>query len=175
MKLLAMSDGKSYLPVFLNKITEMIETESEQELLLRGKQMDEATSLRIARSKTGSLFAFLGHVCGNGNESLSKTLEETGYLIGAIYQLADDIFDVVSSDKIAGKTLGTDNKRGKLTLPQAGNDGIKATVTLIKEQYFRAIEVLAPYPEKQDALKLFISEDIIPIVKQHDFQIDFTK
>ncbi len=171
--LLAMSDEKSYLPAFLNKITEMIETESEQELLLRGIQIDEATSLRIARSKTGSLFAFLGHVCGDGDERLSKTLEEAGYLIGAIYQLADDIFDVVSSDEVAGKTLGTDNKRGKLTLPQTGNDGIKATVALIKEQYFRAIEVLAPYPEKQDALKLFISEDIKPIIKQHDFQIAF--
>ena len=135
--------------------------------------MDEAASLRIARSKTGSLFEFLGHVCGDGDERLSKTLEEAGYLIGAMYQLADDIFDVVSSDESAGKTLGTDNKRGKLTLPQAGNDGIKATITLIKEQYFLAKEILAPYPEKQNALKSFISEDIMPILKQHEIQIDF--
>ncbi len=172
IKLLEMSKKKLYFPIFLSKIEEMIEVESEQELLLRGKQMDEATSLRIARGKTGSLFAFLGYVCGNGDEALSKVLEETGYFIGAIYQLADDIFDVVSSDKTAGKTLGTDNKRGKLTLPQAGNDGIKATATLIKEQYFQAKEILAPYPEKQTALKLFISEDIYPILKQHDFEID---
>jgi len=173
MKLLAMSNGKTYLPAFLDKIQEMVETESEQELLLREKQMDDATSLRIARSKTGSLFAFLGYVCGGDDERLSKALEETGYLIGTAYQLADDLFDVVSSDEKAGKTLGTDNKRGKLTLPQSGNDGIKATGILIKEQYFQAIEILVPHPEKQVALKLFFSEDIQPILKQNEFRIDF--
>jgi len=173
MNLLENSEGKVYFPAFLNKIKEMVETESYQELLLRGKQMDETTSLRVARGKTGSLFAFLGHVCGDGDAGLSKTLEETGYLIGTTYQLADDIFDVTSNDEAAGKTLGTDNKRGKLTLPQAGSDGIKSTITLIKEQYFLANEILAPYPEKQNALKLFISEDIHPILKQHEIQIDF--
>ncbi len=173
MKLIALSDGKTYLPAFLDKIKEMVETESEQELLLRDKQMDEATSLRVARSKTGSLFAFLGFICGGDDERFSKVLEETGYLIGTAYQLADDLFDVVSSDEKAGKTLGTDNKRGKLTLPQAGKVGIKATEKHIKKQYFQAIEVLASYPKAQNALKLFLFEDIQPILKQNGFQIDF--
>ena len=106
-----------YSELFSDKIREVCRAEIEQELVFRGKELDESICLRLAREKTGPLFAIAGKVCGGENQELSSALEESGYLVGTAYQLADDLLDIVGNENICGKTLGTDIERGKFTLP----------------------------------------------------------
>jgi octaprenyl-diphosphate synthase len=70
--------------------------------------------------KTGELFALSCELGGNlagapaGQQAL---LREFGMALGTAYQLYDDCVDIFGSEKTAGKSLGTDLQKGKLTLP----------------------------------------------------------
>ena len=50
-----------------------------------------------------------------------------GNLGGAACQLADDLLDITAPERIAGKTLGTDSKWQKFTLPYSGKKTVLAT------------------------------------------------
>jgi octaprenyl-diphosphate synthase len=76
--------------------------------------------LRIVRMKTGSLFAAaseLGATISGANLPTISALRSYGAKIGAAYQIYDDCLDLAGSEKQTGKTLGTDLRKGKLTLP----------------------------------------------------------
>jgi octaprenyl-diphosphate synthase len=76
--------------------------------------------LRIVKMKTGSLFAAaceLGATINGAEPTAISALKEYGMKIGAAYQIYDDCVDIAGSEKETGKTLGTDLRKGKLTLP----------------------------------------------------------
>ena len=76
--------------------------------------------LRIIEMKTGSLFAAaaeLGAILNNVQPETSRALKEFGRKIGAAYQIYDDCLDVAGNESDIGKTLGTDLRHGKLTMP----------------------------------------------------------
>jgi octaprenyl-diphosphate synthase len=76
--------------------------------------------LRIVRMKTGSLFAAaseLGATISGTDAVTVSALRNYGLKIGAAYQIYDDCLDLAGSEKETGKTLGTDLRKGKLTLP----------------------------------------------------------
>lgn len=74
--------------------------------------------LDVVADKTGSLIAasavFGGMVCGAPREVLDA-LARFGEEIGVVFQLSDDIIDIVSD--ASGKTPGTDLREGVPTLP----------------------------------------------------------
>ena len=115
MDLLLDTEGGRHVAPFVAKIREVCAAEAEQELLFRGQQPEVETCLRLARGKTGALFAFVAGVCGGDDEPLASALEEAGYKLGTAYQLADDLLDVIGSEELTGKTLGTDARREKRT------------------------------------------------------------
>src|SRR2546430_14351267 len=47
----------------------------------------------------------------------SETLKRFGRRAGAAYQIYDDCRDIAGDEGAAGKTLGTDLRKGKFTLP----------------------------------------------------------
>jgi len=49
--------------------------------------------------------------------SVVKSMSEYGANLGIAYQIYDDCVDVFGQERQAGKSLGTDMKKGKLTLP----------------------------------------------------------
>jgi octaprenyl-diphosphate synthase len=57
--------------------------------------------------------------------------------IGAAYQIYDDCLDVAGNESVIGKTLGTDLRSGKLTLPILML--LKAAPALEREQYSQMI------------------------------------
>jgi octaprenyl-diphosphate synthase len=72
------------------------------------------------KMKTGSLFAAaceLGATINSSDPSVVSALKEFGMKIGAAYQIYDDCVDIAGSERETGKTLGTDLRKGKLTLP----------------------------------------------------------
>lgn len=76
--------------------------------------------LRILRMKTGALFTAataLGARLNDQPERVVQALHDYGDKLGTAYQIYDDCVDLVGSEERAGKTLGTDLAKGKLTLP----------------------------------------------------------
>ena len=75
---------------------------------------------RIIEMKTAALFgaaAGLGAKLNGVEPEISEALKVYGLKIGTAYQGYDDPLDLAGDEEAAGKTLGTDLKKGKLTLP----------------------------------------------------------
>ncbi|MEP6809674.1 MAG: polyprenyl synthetase family protein [Chthoniobacterales bacterium] len=95
---------------------------------------------RIVEMKTGSLFAAaaeLGAVLNEMEPSVVRALQSFGMKIGAAYQIYDDCLDIAGSESVSGKTLGTDLRKGKLTLPVLML--LKAAPAVEREQYSQMI------------------------------------
>jgi octaprenyl-diphosphate synthase len=76
--------------------------------------------LRIVKMKTGSLFAAaaeLGATLSEAEPGTIETLKDFGMRVGTAYQIYDDCLDIAGEEKLTGKTLGTDLRKGKFTLP----------------------------------------------------------
>lgn len=76
--------------------------------------------LRIIEMKTGSLFAVaaeLGAIINGSDAQTARVLKDYGRKIGSAYQIYDDCLDIAGNETKIGKTLGTDLRKGKLTLP----------------------------------------------------------
>ena len=75
---------------------------------------------RIIRMKTAALFSAATELAAwlNGaDEKVQEQLRLYGELLGTAYQIYDDCLDLCGEEAKAGKTLGTDLVKGKLTLP----------------------------------------------------------
>lgn len=76
--------------------------------------------LKVLAMKTGELFALaceLGAHLGNATPKQRKALRDYGMALGTAYQIFDDCLDLFGSENSAGKSLGTDLAKGKITLP----------------------------------------------------------
>ena len=76
--------------------------------------------LRVLEMKTGELFAvsceLSAFLCGS-TKTEQAALRSFGMAFGTAYQIYDDCVDLFGSEEMAGKSLGTDLAKGKLTLP----------------------------------------------------------
>lgn len=75
---------------------------------------------KVIQMKTGELFALscdLGAFLSGASPAQRHHLRQYGLEIGTAYQVYDDCLDVFGSEIAAGKSLGTDLAKGKLTLP----------------------------------------------------------
>ncbi|MFH0907738.1 MAG: polyprenyl synthetase family protein [bacterium] len=146
---------------------EVCDAESEQELILRGKPGDWDSCVRIARRKTGALFAFSAHACAGTDAVLAEALTEAGYAVGTAYQLADDILDVKGTEAESGKTLGTDQGRAKTTAATVHlPDGVD-TASYIDRLCEHADRALARWPKVRAAWQEFMTLDIRPAIAKH--------
>ena len=94
---------------------EMIQTQRRFDLQLRVEDY-----LRIVEMKTGSLFAVAAELAAklSGAEPATVAmLQRYGLRIGTAYQIYDDCLDLAGTEARTGKTLGTDLRKGKFTLP----------------------------------------------------------
>lgn len=76
--------------------------------------------LEIIGMKTGILFAVsteLGAELNAAPAPIVEALQEFGNHFGIAYQIYDDCVDIFGQEGKAGKSLGTDMRTGKLTLP----------------------------------------------------------
>lgn len=76
--------------------------------------------LRIVQMKTGSLFsaaAELAALISDADPNVIAVFKNFGIQIGTAYQIYDDCVDLAGSESATGKTLGTDLRKGKFTLP----------------------------------------------------------
>lgn len=87
----------------------------------RGKfDVDRSHYYKIVAMKTGELFALscdLSAFLSQATPAHRESLRQYGMALGTAYQLYDDCLDVLGSESTAGKTLGADLAKGKMTLP----------------------------------------------------------
>jgi geranylgeranyl pyrophosphate synthase len=141
---------------------EVCDAESEQELLMRGRRADWDSCVRIARRKTGALFAFAAHACGGADAALAEALTSAGYAVGTAYQLADDILDVKGDEASSGKTLGTDQGRAKNTAATVAPPSSLDPAAYVDQLCDDADRALANWPDVQKAWREFMALDLRP-------------
>ncbi len=149
---------------FAAKVREVAEAEAAHELVIGRAGMDEGRSLALARAKTGPLFAFPAWACAGRPGPLREALEETGYRIGAAYQIADDLLDSTGREAAAGKTLGTDALRGKATLASPDREGDERLRDHARKLCLGALETLDDWPEARGAASDFLALDLQPVL-----------
>lgn len=75
---------------------------------------------KIIEMKTGALFGVateLGAFLNEAAPEVIGALKIFGLRLGTAYQIYDDVVDLAGDEAQAGKTLGSDLRKGKLTLP----------------------------------------------------------
>lgn len=75
---------------------------------------------RIIEMKTGALFAVateLGAFLNEAAPSVIGAMRIFGLRFGTAFQIYDDVLDLAGDEAKAGKTLGSDLRKGKFTLP----------------------------------------------------------
>jgi octaprenyl-diphosphate synthase len=94
------------------------------EIVQTQRRFDFALSVpdyyRIIGMKTGALFAIaaeLGAALNGASAEVCAAMNAFGMQIGTAYQVYDDCIDLAGDEQRIGKTLGSDLRRGKLTLP----------------------------------------------------------
>jgi geranylgeranyl pyrophosphate synthase len=152
---------------FAAAVMETAAAEAEQELEALGSAFDEQRWLRLARSMTGPMFGFPARAATGQDVPLSAAAREAGYLIGTAYQLADDLLDVLGSSGAAGKTLGTDARRGKPVPPEMGHDGGESVRMHVLRLCRSATAALDGWPKARTAVGRFLSEDLQPVLDRH--------
>ena len=66
--------------------------------------------------------------------------EEFGSRIGLAFQIVDDILDIISSDEVLGKNVGSDEKQDKATYPKVF--GLENSKSISREMVKKANEIL---------------------------------
>jgi len=124
--------------------------------------LTEETYLKIIDGKTAELCAlscFLGaHYAGAG-EAVVKSLEQFGRQVGIAFQISDDLLDILGNEAETGKSLGSDFRKQKLTLPliRLLQTAEEPDATRIRELLTRPDDAtwsqLVPYLERSDAVE----------------------
>jgi octaprenyl-diphosphate synthase len=94
---------------------EIIQTQRRYDLNLKITEY-----LQIIEMKTAALFALaaeLGAFISEANPEVITAMKTYGLRLGTAYQIYDDCLDIAGNAENAGKTLGSDLRKGKLTLP----------------------------------------------------------
>jgi octaprenyl-diphosphate synthase len=85
--------------------------------------LDEATYMRVIRSKTAKLFeasARLAPILAGYDAATEAACATYGQALGCAFQIIDDVLDYEGDAETLGKNLGDDLREGKVTLPIIG-------------------------------------------------------
>ncbi len=107
----------------------------------------EAMLEAIHRRKTGALLGAcirLAGIYAGATDDENHLLEEIGQDIGMMFQIADDILDIESTDEILGKTAGKDAAARKLTYP--GLYGLEKSKALLHRTRDHALTLSTRLP-----------------------------
>ncbi len=155
------------LQELINMSGEVCRSEVEQELMLRGTAGTWEECEQVARFKTGSLFAFAAVAGGTDAPGQAEALREAGFILGTAYQLADDVLDASGNEAVSGKTLGTDNRRGKTTAITATKNAPEDPIAYIQRLLDASTAQLAEWPVMQDAWQCFLNVTMKPVLSKH--------
>ena len=127
---------------------EYVDTEFE------GKAISSEYLEYMHKNKTGALLrasARIGAIMANATEEDLEKITRYAEIIGLTFQIKDDILSVVGDEKILGKPVGNDEKRGKCTY--VTKYGLEQAQKMLDELTKEAINIANIYNEKGEFLK----------------------
>ena len=113
------------------------------------QRADAAQLETIHANKTGKLIqaAVLLGACAAGASAEQKSLlRQYACDIGVVFQIVDDILDVVSTSEVLGKPVGSDEENGKSTFVTLY--GLDTSRRMAQEKTKNACDALEGYGEK---------------------------
>lgn len=115
--------------------------------------IDEETLLFIHKHKTAALIEssmMIGAILAGADDKDIDTVEKIAYNIGIAFQIQDDILDVIGSEEVLGKPIGSDAKNEKLTyVSLKGLDVAKEDVKKLSDE---AISYIQKYEKEEHFL-----------------------
>ena len=127
---------------------QVVDLESER------KAIDQDTLEYIHTHKTGRLIeasVMMGGVLAGGNTDQLRCLKVYSSAIGLVFQITDDILDVLGSTEALGKEVGSDTQRGKATYP--GIMGMDEAQRMQKVLYRKAVNAIETFDNRSDPLR----------------------
>ena len=127
----------------------------------RDFQFSREKYFQVLEMKTAELFALsceLSAYLSGTDHGLRTALRQFGLAFGTAYQVYDDCIDLFGSERVAGKSLGTDLAKGKLTLPvlllreRADESDRSRLQTLVKEWDKGSLQSLTQLLSKYETL-----------------------
>lgn len=148
---------------WIGRATNLVCEGEMQQVHNRGNvELSEADYYAIIRGKTAELTAVscrLGAHYAGASAATVDALEDYGRDLGVAFQIADDVLDIWGEESAAGKSLGTDLEKQKLTLPlirlltTASPATVSAVRRLLAEANPENRHELRPYLESSGALE----------------------
>lgn len=126
--------------------SESKEVVTEEELLFI--HANKTAALIQAAMMIGAILA------GAGGEAVDA-MERAGALIGIAFQIQDDILDVISSQEVLGKPVGSDERNHKLTY--VSFHGLEASQKEVKRMSAEAILILQSFERRNEFLEEIVS------------------
>ena len=133
----------------------------------RNFQFSRAEYFKVLEMKTAELFALscdLGACLSGLPDTQRSALRRFGLALGTAYQVYDDCLDLYGSEAVAGKSLGTDLAKGKLTLPmlllwERANAGERERLEELVQQWEpacfpRVLELLDKHDTRNESLEV---------------------
>ena len=115
--------------------------------------MNEETLMFIHKNKTAALIEssmMIGAILADASEEEISAVEKIAYNIGVAFQIQDDILDVIGSEEVLGKPIGSDAKNEKLTyVSLKGLETAKEEVAKLSKE---AITSIQKYEKDDDFL-----------------------
>jgi octaprenyl-diphosphate synthase len=113
-------DNMRVMQVLADTTNVIAEGEVLQLMNMRDTSLDEASYLRVIRSKTAKLFeasARLAAILADSSIEVENACANYGQALGTAFQVIDDVLDYEGDVELLGKNLGDDLREGKVTLP----------------------------------------------------------
>ena len=124
------------------------------DLLAPERAYGEADVIQLQAMKTGALFEFscaAGPILAAADEADRRRLDDFARDFGLLFQITDDLLDVLGTAESAGKAVGKDQAQGKATLISLY--GVDKARSEARRLASRAAERLAPYGPAADDLR----------------------
>jgi octaprenyl-diphosphate synthase len=133
-------------PASLLRLTRAVSTLCEGEILQNRHRHDAGLSeddyYRIIGAKTAELYAAGAALAAHLAEVPAEVASDIGGFareLGLAFQIVDDALDLVGTEEAVGKSLGTDLRSGKMTLPlvllrDGGGAEVRALVREVVEE-----------------------------------------
>lgn len=107
------------------------------DMLGEGKRLTEEELTEINSRKTGALLIAacrMGVAAAGGSEAMMEAAAHYGAGIGMAFQIRDDMLDVLSTDEVLGKPVGSDAQENKNTyMALMGSEGCISTIDRLTE------------------------------------------